>query len=203
MAFRSPPYSTRDSSHGPSGWRPGRGCTGGTLLSPGESSYRTASRAVPPPASTVKPPDGPVKIHRNCDFSPLHSSISMVRSNSAGSHSAKYLRGGPGTFHLVRGDGAPGNSKPSPPAEDPFQGGRSTLAGFAGSTRCCAASADAESTAPENMRRETFFMEPPAAFVSHARLRRTAYLRDCSFFPRHIGSGATIGQPNRQIWIPL
>ena len=32
------------------------------------------------------------------------------------------------------------------------------------------ASADADSTAPENVRREKLFIEPPAAFVSHARL---------------------------------
>jgi hypothetical protein len=119
----------------------------------------------------VKPPHGPVKIHRNCDFPPLQASISMVRSNSAGSHPAKYFRGAPGTVHLVRGEGAPGNSKPSPPAGDAFHGGRSTLAAFTGSLRsCAAASADTDSTAPENVRREKLFIEPPAAFVSHARL---------------------------------
>src|SRR5271157_2398118 len=164
MAFRSPPYSTRDSSHGPSGWRPGRGCTGGTLLSPGESSYRTASRTLPPPASTVKPPDGPVKIHRNCAFPPLHSSISSVRSNSAGSHSRKYFRGAKDTDHLVRGDGLLGRSNPSPPTGDGFHEGRSTLAGAAGFAPVppsCAANAVADSTAPENTRRETFSMERP------------------------------------------
>jgi hypothetical protein len=66
---------------------------------------------------------------------------------------------------LVRGEGGPGNSKWSPPPSDPFHRGRSTLAGFAGSLRSCAASADADSTAPENVRLENFFIEPPAAFV--------------------------------------
>ena len=87
----------------------------------------------------------------------------MVRSNNAGSHSEKYLRGGPGTVHLVRADGGPGNSKRSPPAGDSFHGGRSTLAGLAGAPcSSAAANADAVSTAPENTRREIFFIEPPA-----------------------------------------
>jgi hypothetical protein len=66
---------------------------------------------------------------------------------------------------LVRGEGGPGNSKWSPPPGDPFHAGRSTLAGFAGSLGSCAASADADSTAPENVRRENFFIEPPDASV--------------------------------------
>src|ERR1019366_1716411 len=83
----------------------------------------------------------------------------MVRANSAGSHSLKYLRGGPGTFHRVRGDGGPGNSKgSSPTGGDDAHAGSSTLAGLAGSARSCATSADAENTVPENVRREIRFI---------------------------------------------
>src|SRR5208283_5001108 len=79
---------------------------------------------------------------------------------------------GPGTVHLVRGDGGPGNSKGSPSAGEPFHGGRSTLAGVAGSPCSRAANTDAESMAPENMRRETLFIDPPVLDVRPVRMFR-------------------------------
>jgi len=75
------------------------------------------------------------------------------------------LRGVQGTVHLVRGDGAPGSSNESPPGDGPFHDGRSTLAELAGPLGSCAASADAESTLAENVRRENFFIKPPAAMA--------------------------------------
>ena len=70
---------------------------------------------------------GPVKIQRNWFFSPFHSSIASVRSNSAGNHSEKYFRGGPGTFQRWREDSTLVNANPSPAVDGPFQAGRTSF----------------------------------------------------------------------------
>src|SRR5271157_67119 len=142
------------------------------LASAGESSYRWNTRTLPAPASTVKPPMGPVKIQCNWDCGVLHSSMIRVRSKRAGNHSMKYLRGRPVTFQL-RGEDGRGKSKGSPLASTRGPAGRGSFCVGAG-VFCSATCgiANAESMVLWKSRREIFIecqpsMEGPCRRISN------------------------------------
>ena len=194
-----PLYSTLDSSTMASGCRASR--TEEYLASAGESSYRWNTRTLLAPASTVKPPIGPVKIHCNRDCGVFHSSMTRVRSKSAGNHSMKYWRGRPVTVQRKRSEGGKGKSIGSPPASTLGPAGRASFCTGAGAfcPATCAA-AGVASRVVWKSRREIFMeCQAPAlsgygADVKKIHLASVAPMRriDYDFLPVGAVSGMQV-----------